>query len=66
MRNESRFFTVFPSIVKVGAETRITISSTHEKININDGIYNLKIVPKEKRDLPQADSLRILENEYKK
>ena len=64
MRNESRFFTVFPSVVKAGTETKITITSIHDKITLNDGRYIIKIVPKEKRDLPRAASLRILENDY--
>lgn len=64
MRNENRFFTVFPSVVRAREETEITITSIHEKITFNDGVYNIKVVPKEKRDLPRAASLRIIENDY--
>ena len=64
MRNESRFFTVFPSVVKAGAETKITITSIHEKFTLNDGRYAIKVVPKEKRDLPRAASLRLFKNDY--
>ena len=64
MRNESRFFTVFPSVVKAGAVTEITISSIHEKVRIKDGEYRLRIVPKEKRDIPRNAELKILGNKF--
>ena len=64
MRNESRFFTVFPSVVKAGAVTEITISSIHEKVRMKDGEYRLKVVPKEKRDLPRNAELKILVNKF--
>ncbi|MBQ7985696.1 MAG: hypothetical protein IJ304_00315, partial [Clostridia bacterium] len=64
MRNESRFFTVFPSIVKAGEITEITISSIHEKVRIKDGEYRLKVVPKEKRDVERNTELKILGNKF--
>ncbi len=64
MKKESRFFTVFPSVVKAGEETEITISSIHEKVRIKDGEYKLKVVPKEKRDLPRNAELKILGNKF--
>lgn len=64
MRNENRFFTVFPSVVKAGETTEITISSVHEKVQLKDGEYRLKVVPKEKRDLPRNAALKILDNTF--
>ena len=64
MRDESRFFTVFPSVVKAGEVTSITISAIDEKARIEDGEYTLKIVPKEKRDLPRNAELKILGNKF--
>lgn len=64
MRNESRFFTVFPSVVKAGEKTEITISSIHKKVRIKDGEYRLRVVPKEKRDLPRNEKLKILDNKF--
>lgn len=64
MRDENRFFTVFPSVVKAGDVTEVTICSIHEKNRIKDGEYQLKIVPKEKRDLPRNPELKILDNRF--
>ena len=64
MRNESRFFTVFPSVVKAGEKTEITISTIHEKRLIKDGEYRLKVVPKEKRDVERNAELKILGNKF--
>lgn len=64
MRSESRFFTVFPSVVKAGELTKITITAIHKKVSIKDGEYNLRVVPKEKRDLPRNAELKILGNKF--
>ena len=64
MRKESRFFTVFPSVVKAGEITEITISSVHEKVPLKDGAYSLTVVPKEKRDLPRNAALNIQKNVF--
>lgn len=64
MRNESRFFTVFPSVVKAGVVTEITITAIHKKVLMKDGEYRLRVVPKEKRDFPRNAELKILGNKF--
>jgi len=64
MRKESKIFTVFPSVVEAGKVTRITISAIHTKTDLEDGEYTLKVVPKEKRDLPRNAELKILGNKF--
>lgn len=64
MRNESRFFTVFPSVVLAGEKAEVTITAIHDKMQFDSHKYTLKIVPKEKRDLPKDPNLKILGNSF--
>ena len=65
MRNENMFFTVFPSVVKAGEKTEITITAIHEKMPFTEDTYIVRVVPKEKRDVPRNSKLGILSNEFK-
>ena len=64
MRKESQFFTVFPSVVCKGKKSEITITATHEKFPFSDDTYKVRIVPKEKRDVPRNKALKILDNKF--
>jgi len=62
MSDKNGFFTVFPSVVKEGEETEITITKISDDDDLFDGKYQLKIVPTEKRELPRNKELKILGN----
>ena len=61
MKDENRFFTVFPSVVKAGDTTEITITSLHERKRFNKNVCKLRVVPKEKGDVDRAETLHILD-----
>ena len=58
MRPESRFFTVFPSVVRAGETTEITITAIHEKIRFKENEYLLRVIPKENLDISRKESDR--------
>ena len=53
MRVENCFFTVFPSVVKVGCRSEITITPIHSKYAFTDKNYTVTVIPKEKREHPR-------------
>ena len=62
LKNELRFFNVFPSVVRAGSVSEITIETKHKKFML-EGEYKIRIVPKEKRELSRNwDNMR--EHEY--
>jgi hypothetical protein len=61
---ELRFYRVYPSVVKAEEKTEIEIFSIHEKMHFKKESYNIRIVPKEKRDLPRNEEYRVEKNEF--
>lgn len=59
LRKELRFFTVFPSVVKVGEKSRITIESHHHIHPFRQDKYTVRVVPKERKDFPRDPEYRF-------
>ncbi len=59
MKKELRFFSVFPSVVRAGLRSEVTVTATHPRFFFKDSEYCLRIVPKEHRDLPRNHELMI-------
>lgn len=59
MKDESRFFTVFPSVVRAGDVTEITITSIQERRRFKKEVCQLRVVPKEKLDVPRKETLGV-------
>ena len=64
MRNESRFFTVFPSVVKAGAESEITITPLYSIYAFTNQKYTVTVIPKEKRENPRLPAYNELCDVY--
>lgn len=64
MRDEFRFYNVFPSVVMVGKTSEIVIEATKKLYDFKDEEYTLRIVPKEKRDVPRNRNLVVNENKF--
>ena len=64
MKDENRFFTVFPSVVRAGNVTEITITSIHEKKRFNKNVCQLKVFPREKLDVSRKESLNFRDRTF--
>lgn len=64
MKKELRFFEVFPSVVKAGERTKITIIPKHPRYYFKEDEYKVKVVPKERRDLPRNEEYRVEKNTF--
>lgn len=64
MKTELRFFDVFPSVVKAGKRTGITIMPNHPKHKFRKEEYKIRVVPKEKRDIPRNAEYRVDKNTF--
>lgn len=53
MRVESRFFTIFPSVVKAGYKSEITITPINRHYAFTDEKYTVTVIPREKREHPR-------------
>lgn len=64
MKAELRFFKVFPSVVKAGEKSEITIEPGHKFYTFQDAEYTIRIVAKEKRDIPRNAEYTINNNKF--
>lgn len=64
MKDELRFYNVFPSVVPAGKTSGITIEATKGKYAFCEKEYTVRIVPKEKRDVKRNENLVVNMNKF--
>ena len=64
LKTELRFFNEFPSVVQAGKTTEITIAPNRKCCSFPEKQYKIRVVPREKRDIPRNQAYNILGNTF--